>query len=134
MAITRKDFLGAAAGGTVLLLLQGCGGGGDGGETDNTQPGGDGGGGGGGNDDPGAQSCGAGDAAIAGNHGHALSIPAADLTSTSNRTYDITGTADHGHSVTFTPAQLQALGAGQSVMVTSTTDSAHDHVVTARCT
>lgn len=122
MTITRKDFLGAATGGTVLLLLQSCGGGGGG-------SGGGGGGGGGG-----GQTCGSSGAAITGNHGHVLSIPAADLTATTNRTYGITGTGDHPHSVTFTPAQLAALGAGTSVMVMSTVNSAHDHAVTATCT
>ena len=120
MTITRKAFLGAATGGTVLLLLQGCGGGG--GDDDDDDP------------PTGGQSCGASGNAIAGNHGHMLTIPSADLTATANRTYDIAGTANHGHTVTFTPAQLQALGTGQSVMVTSSTDSAHDHVVTATCT
>lgn len=120
MTITRKEFLGAAAGGTVLLLLlQSCGGGG--GDDDNNNP------------PPSGQSCGASGAAIAGNHGHTLSIPSADLDATTNQTYDITGTANHAHSVTFTPAQLQLLKAGQSVMVTSTTVSAHEHVVTASC-
>jgi hypothetical protein len=116
MTITRKAFLGAGAAGTVLLLLQGCGGGGD----DDDDP-------------PPAQSCGASGAAIAGNHGHVLSIPQPDLDSMTNRTYDITGSANHGHSVTFTPAQLQLLKAGQSVMLTSSTNSAHEHVVTASC-
>ena len=63
-----------------------------------------------------------------------LTIPSADLDSTSDRSYDITGTANHAHTVTFTPAQLQALKAGQSVMVTSSTDSAHEHLITATCT
>lgn len=120
MTITRKRFLSAATGGTVLLLLQGCGGGG--GDDDDDDNGG-----------PSTGSCGATGTAIAGNHGHALSIPAADLTATTNRTYDITGSANHAHSVTFTPAQLAMLDAGQSVMVTSTTNSAHEHVVTASC-
>ncbi len=116
MTISRKQFLGATTAGTVLLWLQGCGGGGD----DDNNP-------------PPAQSCGATGAAIAGNHGHALSIARADLDSTVNRTYDITGTANHPHSVTFTPVQLQALRAGQSVTVTSSTDAAHEHAVTASC-
>lgn len=120
MRLTRKQFLSAAASGTVLVLLQGCGGGG-GDDDDNNNP------------PPSGQSCGAGGSAIAGNHGHTLSIPSADLDATTNQTYDITGTANHAHSVTFTPAQLQSLKAGQSVMVTSTTNSAHEHVVTASC-
>jgi hypothetical protein len=116
MTISRKQFLGASAGGTVLLLLQGCGGGG-----------------GDDNDPPPAQSCGASGAAIAGNHGHTLVIARADLDATTNQIYNITGSANHPHSVTFTPAQLQALKAGQSVTVTSTTDASHDHAVTASC-
>jgi hypothetical protein len=120
MTITRKAFLGATTAGTVLLLLQSCGGGGGDDDDDNAPPGG--------------QSCGASGSAIAGNHGHMLTIPSTDLSATTNRTYDITGTANHGHTVTLTPAQLQALGAGQSVIVTSSTDSAHEHVVTATCT
>ena len=82
---------------------------------------------------PGPAQCGAADAAIAGNHGHALTIPVADLDSATNMTYSILGTANHPHSVTFTPAQLQALKAGQGVTVQSTTDAFHDHAVTATC-
>ena len=118
MTITRKQFLGATSAGSVLLLLQGCGGGDYGDDNNNPPP---------------AQACGATGAAIAGNHGHTLSIARADLDSTVNRTYDITGTADHPHSVTFTPAQLQSLKAGQRVAVTSTTVEVHEHVVTASC-
>jgi hypothetical protein len=129
MTITRKAFLGAAAGSTVVLLLQACGGGDD----DNSAaapapapapgpgPG------------PGAAQCGATGAAIAGNHGHALTIPAADLDSATDKTYNIVGTANHSHLVTFTPTQLQALKAGQGVTVLSTTDASHEHAVTATC-
>ena len=125
MTITRKAFLGAAAS-TAVLLLHACGGGDD--------------------DDSGApapapvpapgpspQQCGAAGAAIAGNHGHVLTIAASDLDSATDKTYDITGSANHPHSVTFTPAQLQALKAGQSVTVQSTTNSFHEHAVTATC-
>ena len=128
MTMTRKAFLGAAAGSTVVLLLHACGGGDD----DNSAapapapapgpgPG------------PGVAQCGAAGAAIAGNHGHALTIPAADLDSATDKSYSIVGTANHSHSVTFTPAQLQALKAGQGVTVQSTTDSFHEHAVTATC-
>jgi hypothetical protein len=116
MTISRKQFLGASVGGTVLLLLQGCGGGGD----DPPPP-------------PGGQSCGSSGTAIAGNHGHTLSIARADLDATTNQTYNITGTANHPHTVTLTPAQLQSLKAGQSVTVTSSTDASHEHAVTVSC-
>lgn len=116
MTITRKDFLGTMAGGTVLLILQGCGGG-DGYDDDPSDP----------------QACGATGGSIAGNHGHALTIPRADLDAAANRSYNITGNANHPHTVTFTPAQLQQLKAGQNVTVTSSTDANHEHAVTASC-
>ncbi|NKI96347.1 hypothetical protein [Rhizobacter sp. SG703] len=130
MTMTRKGFLGAAAGSTVMLFLQACGGGGSDyngspapapGPAPAPAPG------------PAPQSCGAAGGQIAGNHGHVLTIAAADLDSTTAMTYDIQGAASHAHSVSFTPAQLQALKAGQAVVVTSTTDSQHSHVVTASC-
>ena len=82
---------------------------------------------------PGPQQCGSSGGAVSGNHGHALAIPSADLDSAAAVTYDIRGNADHPHSVTFTPAQLQQLKAGQSVTVLSTTNASHDHSVTATC-
>jgi hypothetical protein len=123
--MTRKGFLGAAAGGTVLLLLQACGGGdGDGGTSPNPPP----------NPPPGGPSgCSSTGAAISGNHGHSLSIPAADLDSTTARTYGIQGGANHPHTITLTPAQLAQLKAGQSVTVNSSTDLSHDHSVMITC-
>ena len=70
---------------------------------------------------------------IAGNHGHVLSIPAADLNATVDMTYGIQGSADHNHTVTFTPAQLAQLKAGTAVTVTSTTNLSHSHDVGTRC-
>ncbi len=67
------------------------------------------------------------------NHGHVLVIQKADLDSPTAMSYDITGNADHGHSVTFSPAQLAALKAGASVTVTSTTSFFHQHVLTVSC-
>ncbi len=77
--------------------------------------------------------CGATGTAIAGNHGHVLTIAAADLDSTTAKTYSIQGTAPHDHTVTFAPADLASLKAKMSVMVTSTTTNVHNHVVTATC-
>jgi len=127
MTMTRKGFLGAVTGGTVLLLLQACGGGGDDSSapasptTPAPAPA------------PAGTECSSSGAAISGNHGHVLEIPEADLDSTANRTYSIQGTSGHDHTVTFTPAQLQSLKAGQAVTVASSATSQHDHNVTVTC-
>lgn len=116
MNMTRKSFLRAAAGGTVVLWLQACGGGG--GYDD-------------GDDKP--QSCGASGASISGNHGHVLTIPEADLSSLTDKTYSIQGSSGHDHTVTLTAAQLAMLKNGQTVSVESSTGSAHTHTVSANC-
>ena len=113
MSMTRKEFCGGLAGGTVLLLFQGCGGGGgyagssSGGMMSSST------------------SCGASGSAIAGNHGHVLTIARADLDSMTDRVYSIMGTATHDHMVAFTAAMLAQLKAGQSVIVTSTNCPGH---------
>lgn len=131
MMLTRKGFLGAAAGGTLLLLLQACGGGGDDGASGKDTGGAA--GGTGGSAAPSEQSCGANGSAIASNHGHSVTIPVADLDSTSDKTYSIQGAASHDHQITLTVAQLQALKAGKEVTVTSTTTFSHEHGVTTSC-
>jgi hypothetical protein len=115
--VTRKSFLVQLAGGSWLLALGGCGGGGDGGGTSTP-----------------AASGGCAATAIVGNHGHALAIPTADLSSAVAMTYSIQGAADHSHDVTFSAAQLAQLKAGQAVTVTSTTTLAHSHDLTEACT
>jgi hypothetical protein len=72
-------------------------------------------------------------ASIAGNHGHVLAIAAADLNSAVDKTYDIHGTADHTHSVTFSAAQLAQLKAGMTVQVTTTVTLSHDHAISEGC-
>lgn len=117
MAITRKMFLIQLASGSWALAAGGCGGGGDYAAA------------------PAPAPAGAGCAAtIAANHGHVLTIAAADLTSLVDKTYDIQGTADHTHSVTFTAAQLAQLKAGNPVSVMTTTTLAHNHAIDERCT
>jgi len=128
--ITRKGFLGAAAGGTVLLFLQACGGGG--GDYSSapapapTPP-----------PPPPAPAppgqCTPASAVISGNHGHVLAIPAADLDSTTDKSYSIHGTATHDHTVTFTVGLLQMLKNGQTVMATSTETNSHSHSVSVSC-
>lgn len=116
--ITRKTFLVQLAGGSWLLALGGCGGG------SSSY--------GGGTPQPSGNGCSA--TAISGNHGHTLAIPTADLSSAVTMTYNIQGAADHNHQVSFTPAQLAQLKAGQAVTVTSTVALSHSHDVTETCT
>lgn len=73
-------------------------------------------------------------AGISGNHGHTLTIPAADLDATTPMTYNFQGAADHNHQVTFSAADLANLKAGRAVTVTSTETDAHQHVITETCT
>ena len=120
MDIDRKAFLVYLGGGAATLLTAACGGGG---YSDSSGPMGT------------ANSC---TATIADNHGHLLTIPAADLDSTTARTYDIQYTADHAHTVTFSAAQLAQLKAGTTVAVTSSTGASaafpsHTHDVSERC-
>jgi hypothetical protein len=134
MSITRKQFLGSVTGGTVTLLIQACGGGGDaglillgagttGGTNGNPQP---------------ASTCGSSGSEITGNHGHLLTVPTADLTSTTAMTYSIMGSATHDHSLTLSPADLAQLDSGGTVtVVSSVTDAptfgSHSHGVTVTC-
>ena len=85
---------------------------------------------------PGPLSCGA--TAISDNHGHTLTIPAADVDSTVTKTYNIAGIADHPHTITLTPAQLAQIKAMTSVTVSSSVDpspifASHFHAVTVNC-
>jgi hypothetical protein len=71
--------------------------------------------------------------ACAGNHGHVLTIAAADLDSTVDKVYDIRGTTGHTHSVTLTVANLRLLKAGTAVAVTSSSEPGHSHQIQAAC-
>ena len=107
MTITRKTFCASLAGSSVTLLLQACGGGG-------------------GYSSPGTpatpgSTCGASGIDISDNHGHALTIPKADLDLATDKTYALTpGSDGHTHSVSFTVDELRTLKGGASVTVTST--------------
>jgi hypothetical protein len=121
--MTRKKFCSSVASATVLLLIQACGGGGSGysGSAPTSSP-------------PPTSSGGGGCSdTIAGNHGHVLSVAAADLDSATDMSYDIQGTADHTHTVVLTVAQLRTLKTGASVNTTSSTTLSHMHDITITC-
>ena len=127
MTMTRKQFLrtlaGVGAGAVGASVLVACG-------SDNTTT-----------DAPrqidaaAAGNCAANGTAvaIAANHGHVLVVSKADITAAAVKTYDITGTAGHAHSVTVTAANFAALAGNTSIMVTSTAGGGHTHMVTVSC-
>ena len=138
MKLTRKEFLrvGALAGATVTLIITGCGSdddgdgtGGSGGSGGGTGGAGGAGGGTGGS----AGSTGGCTTTIGANHAHAFDVPAADLDSTTDKTYSIQGGSPHDHMITLTAADLATLKGGGSVTVTSTETNAHSHPVTITC-
>lgn len=118
MDISRKRFVEAMASGSAVLLFTSCGGGSDYGGTPAPAP-------------PSGNSC--SPAGISDNHGHSLVIAKSDLDSTTAKTYDIHGSANHTHSVTFSAAQLAQLKAGTTVSVSSTVTDNHDHTVSVTC-
>jgi hypothetical protein len=135
MALTRKHFIQAALGVTgTAALSAACGDDtGSGGSTTNTT----------GPTGPvtvapssttGTQNgCGS---SIADNHGHTLTVTAAEVNMPEDRDYDITGSSPHSHTVTLTAADFQALGAGGggSVTVESSLGGGHTHSITVMCT
>jgi hypothetical protein len=73
------------------------------------------------------------DESIGGNHGHVLTVSAADVAAGTTRTYDIQGSSLHPHTVTLTAEHFAMLAQNQQVSVRSTTDSGHAHTVTVSC-
>ena len=56
------------------------------------------------------------------NHGHVFTVSLADVIAGAARTYDLTGTAGHEHSVTLDPAVFERLRAGEIVRLPSSRD------------
>jgi hypothetical protein len=116
---TRQLVLAVLSGTTVTVTA--CGGGGGGSSpapspSPTPNPGGDG--------DGGVTG------AISGNHGHVATITDAQLSAANEITLDITGQADHPHTVMLTGDDVMQIAARQRVVKTSTTDVAHLHQVT----
>lgn len=122
MSMTRKQFLGTMFGVAGAAVLAGCGGDDDGGGSDAAVA---------------TRSCtdNGTSVAIAANHGHVMMVSAADVSAGVDKTYDITGSATHSHSVTVTAANFASLQSNPdgSVVVESTSGGAHTHTVTIMC-
>lgn len=70
---------------------------------------------------------------IGANHGHTMTVPAADIVAGVEKTYQIQGASAHPHTVTISAAQFTMLQANTTIMVVSSNDSAHTHTVTVSC-
>ena len=72
-------------------------------------------------------------AVISYNHGHDLTVPAADISAGSAHSYDITGSADHSHSVSISADQMTTLADNRPVQVTSSSTAGHTHIIDVYC-
>lgn len=70
---------------------------------------------------------------ISANHGHTLIVSKEDVSSGTEKTYAIQGSASHDHSVTITAANFTSLKNNNSVQVDSTSGDGHMHAVTVSC-
>ena len=78
-------------------------------------------------------TCATTSAAIGTNHGHSMTVSAADVTAGVDKTYQIQGTSQHPHAVVLTAAHFATLRQTGTVTVTSSTDAMHSHSVTVTC-
>jgi len=122
--LERRDFtmqlILAVLSSATIVVSEACG---SSGADPSPVGGGNGGGGGGGGN-------GSVTGTISGNHGHVATITAAQLTAGNAVALDITGSANHSHSVSLSAQDILDVAARKTVAKTSTTDSGHDHTVT----
>lgn len=69
---------------------------------------------------------------IGSNHGHVLTVTAAEVRTGADVTYHIMGTSSHDHTVTITAAMFQSLVSGMTVSATSSS-AGHTHSITVVC-
>jgi hypothetical protein len=79
------------------------------------------------------QTCSTVSAAIGTNHGHAMTVPAADVAAGVEKTYQIQGSSGHPHTVKVTGPLFAMLKQNGTITVTSSKDADHTHSVTLTC-
>jgi hypothetical protein len=67
---------------------------------------------------------------ISANHGHTVTITSAQITAGGALTATLTTGNGHTHTIDLTAAQVASIGQNQRVAVDSTTDGGHNHNVT----
>ncbi len=117
---TRESVMALLSG--VVITITGCG-------SDSSSPTAPSTGGGGGNGGGGAGDV---NGTISANHGHIATVTDVQINGGNDVAIDITGSADHSHTVNLTGAELTQIGDGQRVQVTSTNNDGHNHRVTFR--
>jgi hypothetical protein len=134
MKLDRKGFLKAAFGlvtaGLGFAAVESCGSKCDAGANASCGGGGTGGSGAGGGG--GADTCDNPSETIGSNHGHLLTVAAADVSAAADVTYHIMGTSSHDHTVLISAAMFAKLAAGMPVSTTSSS-AGHTHDITVVC-
>jgi len=74
------------------------------------------------------------DTSIGSNHGHSLTVSAADVASATQKTYKIQGSGSHDHMVTISADSFAKLkNDNTTIQVVSSSGSGHTHTVTVSC-
>lgn len=119
MSMTRQQFLrtlvGAGIGAAGIATLAACG--------DD----------GGGTPDAAGGSCTTPTTTIGSNHGHVMMVTKAEVDAAVAKTYDITGTGGHSHTVMVSAANFATLAGGGTLTITSSSSGAHTHDVVVMC-
>ncbi|HUP56080.1 MAG TPA: hypothetical protein VM598_01415 [Bdellovibrionota bacterium] len=68
-----------------------------------------------------------------GSHTHSIVITRAEIEAGVQKTYTTTVGNSHTHTVTVTAAQFSDLAANSDVVLTTSTDGAHDHQIALNC-
>ena len=66
---------------------------------------------------------------ISANHGHSAIVSAAQITAGAAIELNITGSSTHSHVVSLSASQINAIGQGTTVNVTSSSGDSHTHLV-----
>ena len=69
---------------------------------------------------------------ISGNHGHSLTVTAAEITQGVAKTYTLTA-PDHDHMVTISVGAFAMLANNETAMTVSTNGGGHTHNITITC-
>lgn len=70
---------------------------------------------------------------ITANHGHSLTVSTADIQAAAQKIYSIQGSSGHNHEVTLTTANFNSLKSNSSITVNSTSGDGHTHSITVSC-